>query len=143
MQGCFTTVWGCYQLCNGAIQTDYRECRTRRFWEAEFEGSELNLAGWTHKITGKPSIAVGSVGLNSDFLPEAGATTFKEGEPASLDNLVHRISNNEFDLVAVGRALIANPDWANKIKYNQTDQLKPYNTDALMKLVWHLFFIEH
>jgi 2,4-dienoyl-CoA reductase-like NADH-dependent reductase (Old Yellow Enzyme family) len=114
---------------------DIFHCSTRRFWEAEFEGSELNLAGWTQKITGKPSIAVGSVGLNSDFLPEAGATTFKEGEPASLDNLIQRISNNEFDLVAVGRALIANPDWANKIKYNQTDQLKPYNTDALMKLV--------
>ena len=68
-------------------------------------------------------------------MPEAGATTFKEGKPASLDNLVQRLSSNEFDLVAVGRALIANPDWANKIKNDQMDQLKPYNTDALMKLV--------
>jgi 2,4-dienoyl-CoA reductase-like NADH-dependent reductase (Old Yellow Enzyme family) len=32
---------------------------TRRIWEPGFSGSEMTLAGWTKKITGKPVIAVG------------------------------------------------------------------------------------
>lgn len=46
---------------------DIFDCSTRRFWEPEFEGSRLNLAGWTRKLTGKPTISVGSVGLKGDF----------------------------------------------------------------------------
>ncbi len=41
---------------------DIFHCSTRRFHEPEFPGSNLNLAGWTKKITGKPVITVGSVG---------------------------------------------------------------------------------
>ena len=33
---------------------DIYHASTRRFWEPEFEGSDLNLAGWTRKITGLP-----------------------------------------------------------------------------------------
>ncbi|WP_455906392.1 oxidoreductase, partial [Metapseudomonas otitidis] len=47
---------------------DIFHCSTRRFWEPEFEGSDLNLAGWTRKLTGKPTITVGSVGLDGEFL---------------------------------------------------------------------------
>jgi 2,4-dienoyl-CoA reductase-like NADH-dependent reductase (Old Yellow Enzyme family) len=45
---------------------DAFHCSTRRFWEPEFAGSDLNLAGWTKKLTGKPAITVGSVTLNED-----------------------------------------------------------------------------
>lgn len=114
---------------------DIFHCSNRRFWEPEFEGSDLNLAGWTRKITGKPAITVGSVGLNADFLPETGFSEFKSAEPASLDNLVQRMDNNEFDLVAVGRALIANPDWANKVKDNLHSELASYNSGMLKDLV--------
>jgi 2,4-dienoyl-CoA reductase-like NADH-dependent reductase (Old Yellow Enzyme family) len=113
---------------------DIFHCSTRRFWEAEFEGSELNLAGWTKRITGKPTMAVGSVGLNADFLPEPGDLAFKDGEIANLDNLSLRLANNEFDLVAVGRALIANPDWANKIEQQQADKLIPFEKNMLASL---------
>jgi 2,4-dienoyl-CoA reductase-like NADH-dependent reductase (Old Yellow Enzyme family) len=113
---------------------DIFHCSTRRFWEPEFEGSDLNLAGWVKKITGKPTIAVGSVGLNADFLPTDGTTDFREAEPASLDNLISRMEADEFDLVAVGRALIANPDWANRVKAGELDQLAAYEKDMLQKL---------
>lgn len=113
---------------------DIFHCSERRFWEPQFSGSDLNLAGWTKKITGKPSITVGSVGLNADFLPDSGYD-FKDAEPASLDNLISRMEKNEFDLVAVGRALIANPDWANKVKAGQFEQLKAYHKEALKSLV--------
>jgi len=113
---------------------DIFHCSTRRFWEPEFEGSDLNLAGWTKQLTGKPTITVGSVSLNVDFLPEGGEKTFKDGEIASLDNLLQRMANDEFDLVALGRALIANPNWANKVRDEQLDQLTPFDKTMLSKL---------
>ena len=100
---------------------DIFHCSQRRFWEPEFEGSELNLAGWVKKLTGKPTITVGSVGLNQDFLPEDGTSNFKDAETVSLDGLIERVDNAEFDLVAVGRALISNPDWVNKVQAGEFD----------------------
>lgn len=113
---------------------DIFHCSTRRFWEPEFEGSDLNLAGWTRKLTGKPAITVGSVGLNADFLPEDGTANFKAAEPASIDNLLERLERDEFDLVAVGRALIANPNWANQVAAGNASELTSYEKDMLMKL---------
>ncbi|WP_083098677.1 NADH:flavin oxidoreductase [Pseudophaeobacter leonis] len=113
---------------------DIFHCSTRRFWEPEFEGSDLNLAGWARKLTGKPSITVGSVGLNADFLPEDGPADFKAAEPASLDKLLQRVERDEFDLVAVGRALIANPDWANQVAAGQVTNLAAYQKDMLKDL---------
>ena len=114
---------------------DMFPCSQRRFWEPEFEGSELNLAGWTQKITGKPAITVGSVGLDADFTPKPGETHFKEADPASLDTLLHRLEQKEFDLVAVGRALISNPDWVNLVEAKRMDDLKPFRKEHLGTLV--------
>lgn len=113
---------------------DIFHCSTRRFWEPEFEGSDLNLAGWTKKVTGNPVIAVGSVSLNRDFLPANQDLQFESAELASIDKLLEKLDRNEFDIVAVGRAMIANPDWANQIKENQFDQLKPYEKGMLESL---------
>jgi 2,4-dienoyl-CoA reductase-like NADH-dependent reductase (Old Yellow Enzyme family) len=38
---------------------------TRRYWLPEFDGCDLNLAGWAKKLSGKPAITVGSVGLEA------------------------------------------------------------------------------
>ena len=111
---------------------DIFHCSTRRFWEVEFEGSTLNLAGWTRKITGKPAITVGSVGLNKPFVDEE-KKGFSGGEPASIDNLLTMLDNKEFDLVAVGRALIANPDWPLRLKENKS--IDAYDLQQLQKLV--------
>jgi len=113
---------------------DIFHCSTRRFWEPEFDGSDLNLAGWTKKLTGKPTIAVGSVGLNADFVPNDGTENFREAETASIDNLVERINAEEFDLVAVGRAIIANPEWPNLVKQGLLDKSKAYEHKMLETL---------
>jgi len=112
---------------------DIFHCSTRRFWDPEFEGSALNLAGWTRKITGQPTITVGSVGLDSAFA-EKGQAGFSEAKNVDLDKLMARMENDEFDLVAVGRALIANPDWANKVRSAAHDGLAAYTKDMLTKL---------
>ncbi len=113
---------------------DIFHCSTRRFWEPEFEGSDLNLAGWTRKLTGKPTITVGSVGLDGEFLQFMVATD-KVAQPASLENLLERLNKQEFDLVAVGRALLVDPDWAAKVRDGNEQDILPFSRDALMSLV--------
>ncbi|WP_030217678.1 NADH:flavin oxidoreductase [Streptomyces bikiniensis] len=104
---------------------------TRRYWLPEFEGSDLNLAGWTRKLTDRPTITVGSVGLDGDFLH---AFAGKGAGLGSLDNLLDRLERDEFDLVAVGRALLQDPQWASKVLAGRTDELKPYDAAALKTL---------
>ena len=41
------------------------------------------------------------------------------------------VERGEVDLVGVGRALIANPDWPNRIRAGDTADLKPYDLAAL------------
>ncbi|NND68033.1 MAG: NADH:flavin oxidoreductase [Halioglobus sp.] len=113
---------------------DVFHCSTRRFWEPEFDNSELNLAGWTKKLTGKPTITVGSVSLDTDFIPLPGEHTFREASPASLDDLLERLERGEFDLVAVGRAMIANADWANRVRAGELAGLKPFAKEMLFSL---------
>ncbi|MEM6987798.1 MAG: NADH:flavin oxidoreductase [Pseudomonadota bacterium] len=118
-------------LCEAGV--DVFHCSQRRFWEAEFDGSALNLAGWVKRLTGKPTITVGSVGLDGDFIVE-GSHDFREAEPASIDGLLERLAADEFDCVALGRALIANPDWPAKVRAGAYDTLKPYTKSLLQRL---------
>jgi 2,4-dienoyl-CoA reductase-like NADH-dependent reductase (Old Yellow Enzyme family) len=116
-----------------AAGVDMFHCSTRRFWEAEFPetGSDLNLAGWTKKISGLPVITVGSVGLNEDFIT---AYRTKGAQTAGIERLLGMLERGDFDLVAVGRALIANPDWAKKIGSKRFDQLVAYEPKVLETL---------
>ncbi len=116
---------------------DIFHCSTRRFWEPEFEGSSLNLAGWTKKLTRKPCITVGSVGLNSSFIDEEKRDMVESSEVAesSFENLAERLNNNEFELVAVGRALLQDPEWAIKVRENRLNELADYSKKSLMSLV--------
>lgn len=112
---------------------DIFHCSTRRFWDPEFDGSALNLAGWTKRITGLPTITVGSVGLSgSDFVASLG--NGQTPEIANLDELLERLDRDEFDLVAIGRALIANPDWASRIRGTGGSAMKPFHKDMLSSL---------
>ncbi|MGF1428143.1 NADH:flavin oxidoreductase [Kitasatospora sp. LaBMicrA B282] len=104
---------------------------TRRYWLPEFEGSDLNLAGWTKKLTGRPTITVGSVGLDGDFIHAFAG----QGAPVrGIDNLLDRLERDEFDLVAVGRALLQDPEWAAKVLGDRLDELAPYDAAALRTL---------
>ena len=115
---------------------DILHCSQRRFWEPEFpeiDGREgLNFAGWAKKITGAVTISVGSVGLSSDFF---GSFTGVRAETASLDRLINRMGRAEFDLIAVGRALIVDPDWAEKVRAGRLDALTPFETQALASFI--------
>lgn len=100
---------------------DIFHCSTRRYYEPEFEGSELNLAAWTKKLSGKPTITVGSVGLDSTFTEFF--TKGIGGKATGFASLAQSIQNNEYDLVAIGRALLADPEWVTKTAQNRMDEL--------------------
>src|SRR5690606_20513818 len=114
---------------------DIFHASTRRFWEPEFEGSDLNLAGWTQKLTGKPAISVGSVGLTEDFISGTFASDKPAVEKSGIDELVKRMANHEFELIAVGRALLQDPQWLQKMRDCKEDEVKAFSKASLKELV--------
>jgi 2,4-dienoyl-CoA reductase-like NADH-dependent reductase (Old Yellow Enzyme family) len=102
---------------------DIFHCSTRRFWEAEFTGSTLNLAGWTKKISGLPVITVGSITLDRDFR-DANSTA----RPRSIAAAVGMIDRGEVDLIAVGRSLLADSGWVFKVKSGQESSMLAYDS---------------
>lgn len=115
---------------------DILHCSQRRFWEPEFpelDGEEgLNFAGWAKKLTGAPTISVGSVSLSNDFFHSFAG---QGAEKVSLDSLLTRMDKGEFDMIAVGRALISDPEWAAKVKAGKLDDLNDFNAADLAALV--------
>jgi 2,4-dienoyl-CoA reductase-like NADH-dependent reductase (Old Yellow Enzyme family) len=112
---------------------DIFHCSARRFWEPEFPGSAMNLAGWTKRLSGKPVITVGSVGLDADFL-----TTRVGDDPvadaARLDRLEEMLATGEVDLVAVGRALIGDAQWGNKVRDGKLEAIRSFTRADLVRL---------
>lgn len=111
---------------------DVLHCSQRRFWEPEFADLDptLNFAGWAKKLTGAVTISVGSVGLNSDFMAAFGGESSAQ---SPLDDLVARMERDEFDLIAVGRALISDADWARKVREGR--DVQGFNAADLAELV--------
>lgn len=93
----------------------------RRFWEPAFVDSRLNLAGWAKRVTGKAAMTVGSVGLDGDFIDRLTAGASGTPSAGRMDWLVEMIEEDEVDLVAVGRALLADPLWVEKLRDGRTD----------------------
>ena len=115
---------------------DVLHCSQRRFWEPEFpdlDGEKgLNFAGWAKKLTGAATISVGSVGLSGEFLAAFGG---EASTTVGLERLVERMERDEFDLIAVGRALISDPEWATKVKAGDRENLKGFDAAELGELV--------
>jgi 2,4-dienoyl-CoA reductase-like NADH-dependent reductase (Old Yellow Enzyme family) len=98
----------------------------RRYWLPAFEGSQRTLAGWTRHLSGRPVITVGSVGVAAAF---RGAD--EAAQPSlTLAPLVDLLDRGEFDLVAVGRAVLADPEWAAKVADDRPADIRPYDKSA-------------
>lgn len=109
---------------------DIFDCSTRRFWQPEFEGSDLNLAGWTRKLSGRPAITVGSVGLENDVVASMRGGEASTGV-AGLEALVRMLERGDFDLVGIGRSLLSDPDWVRKVETGDLAALRGFNTADL------------
>jgi 2,4-dienoyl-CoA reductase-like NADH-dependent reductase (Old Yellow Enzyme family) len=113
---------------------DLFHCSSRRYWEPAFPCSDLSLAGWVRRLSGRATIAVGSVTLGNDFKSERG----KFEAPAAPEQIVEierRLADGEFDLIALGRALLANPDWVRLVEAGRAHELKEFSKAHLERLL--------
>jgi 2,4-dienoyl-CoA reductase-like NADH-dependent reductase (Old Yellow Enzyme family) len=104
-----------------------------KFWQPAFPeiDAELNLAGWAKKLTGVTAITVGAVGLSGDVYESLGG---KSAQSTPLNGLLARLERGEFDLVAVGRALLQDPAWLEKVRQNRVDQIADFTPAAFATL---------
>ena len=103
---------------------DIFDASTRKFSAPAFDGSPISLAGWTQKITGKPTMAVGGVGLASDL-----QSTLSGGSQPE-DNLPEAramLERGECALIGVGRAFLANVDLGSRLRAGAA--LEPYRIE--------------
>lgn len=98
---------------------DLFDASGRVFDRPAFAGSNLSLAGWARKLTGKPSVAIGGIGLGNGL----GETLSGSSETKPLDNLQtvrDGITRQEFDMAGVGRALLNDPQWVERVRTGQS-----------------------
>ncbi|MGE0741763.1 MAG: 12-oxophytodienoate reductase [Hyphomonadaceae bacterium] len=130
---------------------DAFDCSARRFWEPEFEGSHLNFAGWVRKLSGKPTMMVGSLSIPREVSKKEawealkahaqGITTVVAteversiGPPHKLDDALERFARGEFDMLGLGRILISNPSWVHLVERGDHAAIEPYSTRHLLTL---------
>ncbi|WP_019530986.1 NADH:flavin oxidoreductase [Dasania marina] len=110
---------------------------TRRFWQPAFADSPLTMAAWVKKLSGKPVIAVGSVGLDTEFGWELWSQPEERhlSKVSNVQQLGDGLHNQDFDFIAVGRALIADAEWANKVREQRINEITPFERSCLDTLV--------
>jgi len=95
---------------------DVFDASVRYFNTPAFPGSDLNLAGWAKKLTGKRSITVGGIGMNNGVYDTKKVGSVSQ---SNLDLLMRRFNRGEFDLVAVGRAILHDPQWPRRVRLGE------------------------
>jgi 2,4-dienoyl-CoA reductase-like NADH-dependent reductase (Old Yellow Enzyme family) len=108
---------------------DIFDVSTRLFSMPAFAGSDIGLAGWVRKLSGKPTMTVGGIGFDKEL-----AASFAEPTLA-IDNLgevARRFDGGEFDLVTLGRALLMDPAWV--LKAQAGVDFEPFDITAYARL---------
>ncbi|OHV08842.1 NADH:flavin oxidoreductase [Kushneria phosphatilytica] len=116
---------------------DIFHASTRRMWEPGFAGSDKTLAAWTRELTGRPVIAVGSIGLDKTFRTGHFTRTEDPTSKSRVDvrQLAEQRQRGDFDLIAIGRALLSDPHWAGKVRDGELSSLFDFDRSALDTLV--------
>jgi len=116
---------------------DVFDCSQRRITQPAFADSELNLAGWAKKLSGRPTISCGGVGLNRDAATFGTAGVYgmrAAPSTAQLQQLCERLERGEFDLISVGRAMLGDAHWAAKVARGADHDLQPFRAELMTTL---------
>ncbi|MDF8334898.1 12-oxophytodienoate reductase [Novosphingobium cyanobacteriorum] len=74
---------------------------------------ELSLAGWAKKLTGKLTGAVGGIGVVKGMYDTMSATADAAN---NLSLVLARFEAGEFDIASVGRMILHDPEWVDKVR---------------------------
>lgn len=116
-----------------AAGVDLFHCSTRRYSEPAFADSELCLSAWIRRLSNRPTIAVGSITLGNDFKSTQGKQLAAPA-PEQIADVERGLESGSFDLIALGRALLANPDWVHLVQSGQAEKLRPFSKANLETL---------
>lgn len=111
---------------------DLFDVSTRRFYEPAFEGDPRSLAAWTRHLSGRPVIAVGSIGLDQPHQSKHYRTSDNVAAAVTDLRAVHEgLARGDFDLAAVGRAILADPQWTEKARRGAFGEITPFTRSAM------------
>ena len=105
---------------------DIFEASARAFTDTVFEGDPRNLATLTRQITGKPTVMLGGTGVWREKYDSALVP------PKVIDNIdevMDRFAQGQFDLLAIGRSLLNDPEFVNRIVAGEP--FKPFDPMCL------------
>lgn len=111
---------------------DIFDVSTRRFWQSAFEGDDKSLAAWTRQLSGRPVIAVGSIGLDAPHQSKFFRTADNVASNVTDLRMVEEaLARGDFDLAAVGRAILADHRWVEKASRGAFDEILPFTRSAM------------
>lgn len=116
---------------------DVFHASARRFWTPEWAHDDKSIAAWTKQLSGMPTIAVGSAGLDRDVMDSFS----REGEaagtvPQTIERMSAGLAAGHFDLFAIGRSLIGDPDWVKKLACGEIESIRPFHKSDISDFAW-------
>ncbi|WP_119344555.1 oxidoreductase [Facilibium subflavum] len=102
---------------------DIFHCSAHKFDKPDYPPSTLTYSGWVKKLSNLPTVAVGSIGLDKNFY-ESFNHIPTNIQP--LDKIINML-DDECDLIALGRTLLADPEWPNKVKAGDFQSIVPFD----------------
>lgn len=108
------------------------DASARRFHAPAFPEGTETLAGLARRLTGLPVVAVGSVGLDQPHQSKYYRTADNVAAGVTdLARVAEGLVAGEFDLVGVGRALLADADWTDKAARGAFETISPFTRSAM------------
>lgn len=124
---------GAFLTMMRAAGVDLFHASTRRFNAPAWPDDPRSLAAWTRELGGAPVIAVGSVGLDTDVMSSLVGATGDMPDASTRDPglLEDRFAMGDFDLIAIGRSLLADPDWVNKMAEGRLNDIRVFKREDM------------
>ncbi|BCW87553.1 NADH oxidase [Alphaproteobacteria bacterium SO-S41] len=108
-----------------AAGVDVFNCGVDLYWRPEYAGSHMNLGGWIKKLTGHPVITSGAFGLDNRLADVVEGTPANNTVRQGFGDLMNRFHNGEFDMFALGRTILCDPDYLLKLRDGRFDEMMP------------------
>lgn len=101
-------------------------------FSAEADPAGHGLAWHVRQASGLPVSAAGGVTYSTTIGESLMGADSQIADPAQAAGL---LTGGDADLIAVGRAMVANPDWVAKVRAGRWQELAPFRRELLATLV--------